>query len=132
MTAEQQTRDFGKYLHRVRTEVFGETLRQFSKRSGLSPSYLGKLENAEVPNPRRETVVKLAEKLGMDSDPFLIKAGFIPDQPERSEDDEYLMLLIGTLDDGQRGAVREFIKLVKDTDIRIGRPLKLSEAPALV
>ena len=124
--AEQQQRDFGKYLHRVRTEVYAETLREFAKRSGLSPSYLGKLENAEVPSPRRETVVRLAEKLGMDAYPFLIKAGCIPDQPERSEDDEYLLLMIGTLDDGQRQAVREFIRLVKDADIRVGSPLQLA------
>lgn len=117
--ADPRSRDFGRYLHRIRTEVFDESLRAFSKRIKISPSYIGKMENAEVPSPRRDTVIKIAGRLAMDADPFLIKAGFVPDEPQRGEDDEYLMLLIGTLDDPQRRAAVELIKLVRDANLTV-------------
>ena len=119
ITQVGRARDFGRFLHRIRTEVYDEPLRTFAKRVKLSPSYINKLELAEIPTPRRSTVLKIAERLGMEPDALLMKAGFVPDQPQRGEDDEYLMLLIGSLDDGQRRAVVEFIKLVKDTGIEI-------------
>ena len=118
-TTSSRSRDFGRFLHKIRTEVFEESLREFSKRVQLSPSYLNKLELSEVASPRRDTVEKIAERLGMESDAMLLKAGYVPDAPQRGEDDEYLLLLIGTLTPGQKAAVRELIKAVKDSDIGI-------------
>ena len=119
-TTNSNTRsDFGQYLHKIRTEVFEDSLRDFAVRVDLSPSYLNKLELSDGGTPRRETVLKIAKALGMEPDAMLLKAGYVPAQPQRGENDEYMLLLIGTLDPGQQQAVREFIKLVKDTGISI-------------
>jgi transcriptional regulator with XRE-family HTH domain len=114
---EERKRDFGRHLHRIRTEVFQESLREFSKRIKLSPSYIGKLENAEVATPRRSTVIDIAERLQMDPDPLLVKAGFVPPEQQRGGDDEYLLMLFRTLTPGQQAAVREYIKHVQTAGI---------------
>lgn len=112
--------DFGQYLHKVRTEVLEVSLREFAARVDLSPSYLNKLELGDGGGmPRRDTVLKIAEALGMEPDAMLLKAGYVPEQPQRGENDEFLLLLIGTLTPPQQRAVREFIKLVKDSGIEI-------------
>ena len=112
--------DFGRHLHRVRTEVFDQSLRAFSKTISVSPSYIGKMENGEVGVPRRDTILSIAGRLGMDPDPFLIKAGYVPESQQRGEDDEYLLLRIGMLTPGQRAAVLAYIDHVKDFNVLRG------------
>ncbi len=119
--SDARNTEFGKHLHRIRQDVFNESLREFGKRIGLSASYIGKVENAEVGVPKRSTVLEIAERLQMKPDPLLLKAGYVPDNPQRGEDDEYLLLLLGQLDDPQRAAVRAYIEHVKDFDV-IRRP----------
>jgi transcriptional regulator with XRE-family HTH domain len=111
------TEGFGRHLHLLRTQVYEESLRDFSKRVGLSASYLNKLELSDVGVPRRETVEQLAARLGIEADGLLLKAGYVPDSQQRSEDDEYLLLQIQTLSPTQRAAVRAYIGLVKDMNI---------------
>lgn len=113
----RRSKEFGLHLHRIRTEVFDESLRVFGKRVGLSPSYLGKIENGEVGAPRRSTVLEIATALSMKPDGLLLKAGYIPDNLERGEDDEYLLMLIGTLTEDQKQAVKAYIQHVKDFHI---------------
>lgn len=117
--------EFGKHLHRIRSEVFDESLREFAKRIKLSPSYIGKIENGEVGAPRRNTVLEIASRLSMKPDALLLKAGYIPDDQQRGEDDEYLLMLIGTLSEQQKAAVRAYIQHVKDYSVvqdGAGRP----------
>ena len=109
--------NFGRYLHQIRTEVFKESLRDFSKRIGISASYIGKVENGEVGVPRRSTVIDIAKRLDLTPDPLLLKAGYIPDAPARSSEDEYLLMLLGTLTPAQREAVKAYIEHVRDFDI---------------
>ena len=71
--------------------------------------------------PKRSTVLEIAERLQMKPDPLLLKAGYVPHNPQRGEDDEYLLLLLGQLDHPQRAAVRAYIEHVKDFDV-IRRP----------
>jgi transcriptional regulator with XRE-family HTH domain len=111
---------FGRHLHLLRTQVFGLSIRDFAKRVELSPSYVNKLEHSDVGVPRRETVEQIAHRLGVEVDGLLLKAGYLPDTRQRSEDDEYLLLQIQTLSPEQRAAVRAYIGLVKDMDIRVG------------
>lgn len=118
-TTRKAAGDFGRFLHKVRTEVFEESLRDFARRVQLSPSYLNRLELSGDANPTRKTVLDIAQRLQMEPDALLLKAGFVPESPQRGEEDEYLLLLIGTLTPSQKAAVREFIKLVKDTGIEI-------------
>ena len=116
-TNTKRSLEFGRHMHRIRTEVFEESLRDFSKRVKLSPSYIGKIENGEVGAPRRSTLLELAERLSMKPDGLLLKAGYIPDDQTRGQDDEYLLMLLGTLNDRQRAAVRSYIQHVKDRGI---------------
>jgi hypothetical protein len=60
----------------------------------------------------------MAEALGMESDGLLLKAGYVPDRHERGEDDEYLLMLVGTLSGEQQDAVKAYIQHVKDHDVR--------------
>lgn len=129
-TTRKVAGDFGRFLHKVRTEVFEESLRDFARRVELSPSYLNRLELSGDANPTRNTVLSIASRLQMEPDALLLKAGFVPDNPQRGEDDEYLLLLIGTLTPSQRAAVREFIKLVKDTGIEIPASKEVIEGVA--
>jgi transcriptional regulator with XRE-family HTH domain len=116
--------EFGRYLKRVRTEVYGDTLREFSKRTGFSPSYLNKLEVGESAQPRRDTVQQIADRLTMDATPFLLAAGFTPPTTTtRRAADEELLLLLSTLDDEQLAAARTMIQAIRDADIR-QRPLR--------
>lgn len=115
--SSKRAKEFGLHLHRIRTEVFDESLRVFAKRIHLSPSYIGKIENGEVGAPRRSTVMDIAERLTMRPDALLLKAGYIPEGEERTGDDEYLLMLIGTLDANERGAVKAYIQHVKDYGI---------------
>jgi transcriptional regulator with XRE-family HTH domain len=112
-----RAQDFGNHLHRIRAEVFEESLREFSKRIGLSASYINKIEAGEVGAPRRSTVIEIAEKLAMKPDGLLLKAGYVPDGLQRSGDEEYLLMLFSTLTEGQRAAVREYIKHVQTVGI---------------
>lgn len=104
-------------MHRIRTEVFEESLRDFSKRVKLSPSYIGKIENGEVGAPRRSTLLELAERLSMKPDGLLLKAGYIPDDQTRGQDDEYLLMLIGTLSPEQKAAARAYVQHIKDYSV---------------
>lgn len=111
-----RAREFGRHLHRIRTEVLEQSLREFASTVGLSPSYIGKMENAEAGVPKRSTIQSMAARLGMKPDGFLLKAGYLPDF-QRTPDDEYLLILFGTLTPEQKEAARVLIQAVKDDNL---------------
>lgn len=119
MNSTADRREFGRYLHQIRTTVFEETVREFAKRVGLSPSYAHRLEHAEGANPTRNTVEDIAGRLGMDAAPFLLKAGFVPTGTTRDEDDDTILLLLGTLSPGQKAAAMSLIRTIRDAGIEI-------------
>ena len=51
------------------------SLRQVAQRVGIEPSYLSKIERGEQPPPGEETIRRIAEELGEDSDALLALAG---------------------------------------------------------
>jgi transcriptional regulator with XRE-family HTH domain len=53
------------------------SLRQVATRCGVTPAYLSRVERGEVAPPGEETLVKLANELGEDSDVLLALAGKI-------------------------------------------------------
>lgn len=112
-------REFGRYLHTIRTTVFEETIREFAKRVHLSPSYYHRLESMDGANPTRDTVDGIAGSLGMDAAPFLLKAGFVPAGSERDQDDDTILLLLGTLTPGQKAAAMTMIRCIRDNDVQI-------------
>lgn len=66
----------GEYL-RERREAKKIGLREMARRVKLSPSYLSKVEHNDR-QPRFETVVALAHRLGEDADAILLIAGYVP------------------------------------------------------
>jgi transcriptional regulator with XRE-family HTH domain len=120
METNERALEFGKHLHRIRTEVFDESLRAFERRIGLSASYIGKLENGEVGVPKRTTIETISQRMALkraDQDGLLLKAGYVPDGQEESEDSEYVRMLIGQLSDGQQAAVLAYIQHVRDANV---------------
>lgn len=72
---------FGSLVRRTRLEHRKSnkdfSLRKFAEKVGLSPTYLSKAETDEFTPPRAETVIKIAEELGIDKYVLLEKAGRI-------------------------------------------------------
>ena len=115
-----QARVFGERLSYLRREVYKEGLRDWGKRlGGLSASYLGKLEQGtEVGVPKRRTVIEMARALNIDEADFQLAAGYVPLGAGGRSADTSFNLLVASLDDGQRAAVRSFIELVRREGIR--------------
>ena len=68
----------GALLRRAREEA-GLSLRRGAEACGISPSYLSRIENGEVPVPPRHTLEQIADNLGMDPDELLQAAGVPPE-----------------------------------------------------
>jgi len=54
------------------------SIREVSRRAGIDVSYLSRMEKGEVPPPREEIVLRLAEVLGTDPDSLMEPADMIP------------------------------------------------------
>ena len=118
MDNEQRSKEFGAHIRRIRSEVFDESIRDFARRVGLSPSYIGKLESGEVGMPKRSTVEEIASAIQMKPQALMLRAGYVPDEDEAgSGEQEYLSMLLGTLTTGEQEAVRAYVQHVKDYGI---------------
>lgn len=75
----RQEGDFGALLRARREERREEdpsfSLRQVADRVGVEPSYLSKVERGEAAPPSEETILRLAEELGLDPDALLALGG---------------------------------------------------------
>ena len=90
-------KSFGAYLKHIREEVYSESIRDFGKRLAFSPGYIGKLELAQVGVPRRSTIEQMADKLGIDPDILLTKAGYAPTHPYDTSRTEFMAMKIDRL-----------------------------------
>lgn len=77
--------NFGHYVGLRRQQLDNESgkkyeysIRKVSKRTGIEPTYLSKIERGTVPPPSDEVIVALAKELKENPDSLLIKAGRIP------------------------------------------------------
>lgn len=117
---------FGKYLKQIREEVYGDSIRAFGRRIGFSPGYIGKLELAQVGVPKRQTIEQMAEKLGLDPDLLLTKAGYAPVSPYDTTRTEFMAMKIDRL----QPEVAEVVISILNTslDILVAKYPKSSEA----
>jgi HTH-type transcriptional regulator, competence development regulator len=67
-------KSFGALVRRER-EAKEIGLREMSKKIGVSPTYLSKVERDEFPPPAEDKVRKIAEIIGRDADELLALAG---------------------------------------------------------
>jgi len=72
---------FGENIRRLRENRAAVdpafSLRQVATRCGVTPAYLSRVERGEVAPPGEETLIKLANELGEDTDVMLAMAGKI-------------------------------------------------------
>jgi transcriptional regulator with XRE-family HTH domain len=71
--------EFGSVIREAREELASSdksySLRKVSKRVGIQPTYLSKIERGELPPPSEETIRKLSLDLELDVDLMLAMAG---------------------------------------------------------
>ncbi len=117
---------FGEYLKQIREEVYGDSIREFGRRIGFSPGYIGKLELAQVGVPKRQTIEQMAEKLGLNPDLLLTKAGYAPVSPYDTTRTEFMAMKIDRL----QPEVAEVVISILNTslDILVAKYPKSSEA----
>lgn len=70
--------EFGKYLKSLR-ESAGLTIRELDKRSGVSHSYISKMESGAKGIPSPDILRKLAGPIGMTHTELMVLAGHIPE-----------------------------------------------------
>jgi HTH-type transcriptional regulator, competence development regulator len=69
--------NFGELL-REKRRAAGLSQRQLADKAGVDFSYISKLENARLPAPADDTVVRICEILGCSSDEFFSAAKKLP------------------------------------------------------
>lgn len=91
MSIENST-SFGLVVRRLR-EKKGLTLRQFAKETGISASYLARLENGERTSPSLKVAVLLAKHLDMSLESFIdiVETDFAYDEPAVTKLEELLL-----------------------------------------
>jgi|LGOV01.1.fsa_nt_gb transcriptional regulator with XRE-family HTH domain len=68
--------EFGKYLKELRGKTISQ--RGLAKIVGVSFTYLSKVENAVMPPPSEEVLIRIASALGVESDEIIIAAKKVP------------------------------------------------------
>lgn len=69
---------FGEYVRKLRLEKFPDLSgRKFAREVGMTGPYLSNIELGKVPPPSAERVIAIAEKLGVDKQKLLSKAGHL-------------------------------------------------------
>lgn len=127
-TERQDNTTFGGQLQTLR-ERAGMSERQFASASGITVSYLRKIESGER-TPRREQVIKMCQILGLDRDRYnlrnelLVQAGYAPIEPSDLTYDEGGVFNPLLEDSGVPAAKKaDFRKLVDGFGRRSGRYL---------
>ena len=70
-------KNFGQILRELR-RAKGVSQRDLAQRVGVDFSYISKVENDRLPPPSADTIVKLSEALGVESDELLSLTGKMP------------------------------------------------------
>lgn len=72
-------KSFGQIIKELRiTNKDYSSLRDFSRKVGLSPAYLSRIENEKEPPPSEKVIERLAEALGADRYELFSYAGKVP------------------------------------------------------
>ena len=117
----------GRTIKRARTS-YGLGLRELSRRSGVSPAQISRIESGEVGQPSVDTLVSIARGLDRNPAPLLIVSGHIPSgegrqilsemfRPNRNGDynpETDSELVAELLDRGQKTEVEQARALLKD------------------
>lgn len=79
MASHGDNKDFGRMIRQQRLMML-LTLKELTRKSGVSPSYLGRIERGER-FPSATILQKIAKPLGFDVDELFALAGYLSPQP---------------------------------------------------
>ncbi|MEW9051894.1 MAG: helix-turn-helix transcriptional regulator [Neobacillus sp.] len=112
---------FGQYIKNVRTRK-ELSLKELSKRSGISHPYISQIENGKRNIPKPEMIKRLSKGLGINYYELLSEAGYLPDN--LSESDNFRKYL----SDLKSGKVRPFGSYIQELRLKCGKTIEeLSE-----
>jgi transcriptional regulator with XRE-family HTH domain len=74
---------FGQKLRECRRSA-GISQRELAKQIGVDFSYISKIENGRLPPPAADTIVKICQVLGVESEDLLALTGKIPSKVQES------------------------------------------------
>lgn len=115
-------KNFAMYLRETRETLrHGDrrfSLRQVAERVGIKPTYLSKIERADLPPPSEETIKRLATELDIDEDVLLAMAGKVSSDLQAIICQRPLLFskIIRQLKDMPDDAVISLVREVKDGD----------------
>lgn len=78
--------DFGRYLKEVRIKK-GLSMRELSRRSGVSQAYISQLESGKKGTPTPEQLFKLAPCLDIDYMDLMKAAGYVMEDSDFTEEE---------------------------------------------
>ncbi len=101
----------GEKLRELR-ELRGWSLREAEHKTGVSNGYIYLLEKARVTTPSPKILEKLGSAYEFDYNCLLQLAGYLDavTQAGATRDDETLMSIISSLDEGEKAEVKSFLK----------------------
>ena len=106
-------RELGKYLRSLRPDN-RPTLRDISGRTGLSESFLGKLERGEYETLLLETMRQVAKGYGVPLEKLLAVSGYVNwEEPPLPDLDVYLRTKFGLTEKGIQEA-EQFLEYVQE------------------
>ncbi len=106
-------RELGKYLRRLRPDN-KPTLREIAQRTGLSESFLGKLEREEYETLLLETMRQVAKGYGVPLEKLLVVSGYVNwEEPPLPDLDVYLRTKFGLTEKGIQEA-EQFLEYVQE------------------
>ena len=113
-----QEEELGELLKRLRAER-GWSRETAAKAIGISRNRLEELElgvtrgTGRPTRPSRENVVNLAAAYGLPRDFLLIRAGYVAENPELTEQESYVLTVFRTLDNDQQALAMRLLAAIK-------------------
>jgi len=107
---------FGERLRALRKQR-GLGLREFSKKAGLSPTYISRLENGKENEPRKEkTLLKMAAALEVDPDFLLACVGEVSSvvRARMKANPVLFSFVIKMLEEGPEDQIERATRAVRD------------------
>jgi transcriptional regulator with XRE-family HTH domain len=110
--------DFGRYLKELRI-IRGLSMRELSRRSGISQAYISQIESGERGTPKPEVIFKLYPHLDVSYNKLMNAAGYIVKDDEFTEEE---MEFLKQIDEGV-----SLQELIKHKPVVDGQEVSLSE-----
>ena len=131
---EKMLKKLGRIIQKARDKKYGKSLslRKFSESIGMTHVAIKNIENGKV-EAKKETLLKLAEKLDLDPDVILAKAAKLDNEienliSERSDTvPQFLRTAKHLSDDQWKEITRQVIKMDRDNNLIKEKSIKIAK-----